>query len=156
MEEMHSAEMRLNELLQKWLRILRLEESWDVKLEIVMESSFQKTGDLDCTDKKAVLMLNGMNPKQENLEEVIVHELLHLKLYPLDQVTESLITSNYEEGSGAYHFAYTQFMVTLEVTVEELAKCFLLQYGDDREVSYGRCHTMKSYDELFEGLKPLE
>ena len=101
-------------------------------------------------------MLNGMNPKQENLEEVIVHELLHLKLYPLDQVTESLITSNYEEGSGAYHFAYTQFMVTLEVTVEELAKCFLLQYGDDRELSYGRCHTMKSYDELFEGLKPLE
>ncbi len=57
MEEMHSAEMRLNELLQKWRRILRLEESWDVKLEIVMESSFQKTGDLkvDCTDKKGLL-----------------------------------------------------------------------------------------------------
>ena len=35
-----------------------------------------------------------------------------------------------------------QFMVTLEVTVEELAKCFLKQYGEDREISYGRCHTM--------------
>ena len=52
--------------------------------------------------KKAILLLNGANPKQENLEEVIVHELLHLKLYPLDQVTESLITANYEEGSAAY------------------------------------------------------
>lgn len=158
MEERHSVETHLNELLCKWRRILRLEESWDVTLEIVMDSSFHKTGDfkVDCTDKKAILLLNGANPKQENLEEVIVHELLHLKLYPLDQVTESLITANYEEGSGAYSFAYTQFMVTLEVTVEELAKCFLKQYGEDREISYGRCHTMKSYDELFEGLKPLE
>lgn len=157
MEE-RCSEAHLNELLCRWRRILRLEESWDVKLEIVKDPSFRKTGDLkvDCTDKKAILLLNGLNPKQENLEEVIVHELLHLKLYPLDQVTESLITANYEEGSGAYHFAYTQFMVTLEVTVEELAKCFLKQYGEDRELSYGRCHTMKSYDELFEGLKPLE
>ena len=157
MEE-RCSEAHLNELLCRWRRILRLEESWDVKLEIVKDPSFRKTGDLkvDCTDKKAILLLNGLNPKQEHLEEVIVHELLHLKLYPLDQVTESLITPDYQEGSGAYSFAYTQFMVTLEVTVEELAKCFLKQYGEDRELSYGRCHTMKSYDELFEGLKPLE
>ncbi len=40
-------------------------------------------------------MLNAANPEQENLEEVIVHELIHLKMYPLDQVTESLITSHF-------------------------------------------------------------
>ena len=39
MEERHSVEAHLNELLCKWRRILRLEESWDVTLEIVMDSS---------------------------------------------------------------------------------------------------------------------
>ena len=75
---------------------------------------------------------NGV--KQENLEEVIVHELLHIKLYPLDQVCYSLITSNFEE----------------------LTKCFLLAFGENKQFSYGRCAGMKSYNELFDGLKPLE
>ncbi|WP_202615245.1 hypothetical protein [Traorella massiliensis] len=101
-------------------------------------------------------MLNERNPRQENFEEVIVHELLHLKLYPLDQITEGLIYSNYEEGSKAFDFAYAQFMTSLEITVEELTKCFLMQYGDNKELSYGRCKDMKSFDELFDGLKPLK
>lgn len=148
----------LKEVFEKWLEILRLNNNWDVKLELVNDPNFKKTGDfkVDCTDKKAVLLLNELNPKQENMEEVIVHELLHLKLYPLDQVTESLIISNYEENTGAYNFAYTQFMTTLEITVEELTKCFLQQYGENKELSFGRCKTMKSYDELFDGLKSLE
>ena len=84
-------------------------------------------------------MLNAANPKQENLEEVIVHELILLKMYPLDQVTESLITSHFEEGTPAWDFAYSQFFTALEITVEELAKCFLLEFGENRELSYGRC-----------------
>ena len=158
MEERHSVEAHLNELLCKWRRILRLEESWDVKLEIVMDSSFHKTGDfkVDCTDKKAILLLNGANPKQENLEEVIVHELMHLKMYPLDQVTESLIISHFEEGTPARDFAYRQFFTALEITVEELAKCFLLEFGEDRELSYGRCSLEKSFNELYDGLNNID
>ena len=149
---------RLQETFEKWLGILRLTESWDVRLELVDDPAFHKTGDfrVDCDDKKAVLLLNTQNPNQENPEEVIVHELLHLKLYPLDQVTESLITSNFPENTPGYDFAYTQFMHTLEVTVEELTKCFLQQFGSDKALSFGRCKGMKSYDELFAGLKPLE
>lgn len=64
-------------------------------------------------------MLNVINPKDENIEEVIVHELMHLKMYPLDQVTESLILSNFEEGTAAQDFAYRQFFTALEQTVEE-------------------------------------
>ena len=101
-------------------------------------------------------MLNAANPKQENLEEVIVHELMHLKMYPLDQVTESLITSHFEEGTPAWSFAYTQFFTVLEITVEELAKCFLLEFGEDRTLSYGRCDREKSFNELFEGLHNLD
>ena len=145
-------------LFDKWVRKLRIYPAWDVRLEWVEDPAWRKTGDIkiDCDDKKAVLLLNGVNPKQENLEEVIVHELFHLKMYPLDQTTESLITSCFPENSPAQDFAMTQFFTTLEQTVEELAKCFLLEFGENRELSFGRCKSKKSFNELFEGLKNLE
>ena len=149
---------QLHHLFEKWIKKLRITPAWDVKLEFVEEPTWPKTGDfkLDCDDRKALLLLNIASPKQENLEEVIVHELLHIKMYPLDQVTESLITSTFEEGSAAQDFAYTQFFTALEQTVEELTKCFLLEYGENRELSFGRCRGQKSYNELFDGLKPIE
>ena len=102
------------------------------------------------------MLLNVNNPKQENPEEVIIHELMHLKLYPLDQVTESLILSQFEEGTTACDFAYRQFFTALEQTVEELAKCFLLEFGEDRSFSFGRCKSMKSFNELYDGLKGMD
>lgn len=145
-------------IFERWLKILRLTESWDIVLELVDDEDFRKTGDLkiDPEDRKAILMLNARNPRQENPEEVICHELLHLKLYPLDQLTETLIDGHYESGSGAYDVVYTQFMVMLETTVEELTKCFLAQFGENKELSYGRCRGQKSFNELYDGLKPLE
>ena len=145
-------------LLDKYARKLRITPAWDVRLELVEDPAWRKTGDIkiDCDDKKAILMLNAVNPKQENLEEVIVHELMHLKMYPLDQVTESLIVSHLEEGTGAYDFAYRQFFTALEQTVEELAKCFLLEFGDNRSLSFGRCERQSSFDDLYRGLKNLE
>ena len=144
-------------LFDKWIEILRLKNVWDVKLELIDDESFWKTGDfkIDPDDRKAILMLNASNPKQENTEEVIVHELLHLKLYPLDQLTEGLIDGHYEADTAAYRTIYNQFMTMLEQTVEELTKCFLLTYGENRELSYGRCKTMKSFNDLYDGLKPL-
>ena len=53
-------------------------------------------------------------------------------MYPLDQVTESLIVNCFEEGLAASNFAYEQFFTTLEQTVEELAKCFLLEFGENK------------------------
>lgn len=145
-------------LFDKWARKLRIYPAWDVRLEWVEDPVWKKTGDIkiDCDDKKAILLLNGVNPKQENPEEVIVHELFHLKMYPLDQTTESLITSCFPENTPARDFAMTQFFMTLEQTVEELAKCFLLEFGENRELSFGRCKSKKSFNELFEGLNNLE
>lgn len=150
-------EEALQSLLEKWRGLLRLRESWDIRLELVDDEGFQKTGDfrIDPTDRKAILLLNRRNPRQENLEEVICHELLHLKLYPLDQLTEGLIDAHYPEGSPEYSAIYTQFMVNLEITVEELAKCWLEAFGEIKELSYGRCRGMKSFNELYDGLKPL-
>ena len=149
---------KLNELFEKWCKKLRIFPAWDVKLEFVDDPEWRKTGDfkIDCDDRKAILLLNTGNPKQENLEEVIVHELMHLKMYPLDQVTESLIMNTFEEGSAASNFAYQQFFCALEQTVEEMAKCFLLEFGENKNLSYGRCSGMKSFDELYEGLKNID
>lgn len=147
----------LEGLFRKWIGILRLSNAWDVKLELVDDPEFLKTGDfrVDCDDRKAVLLLNVRNPRQENPEEVIVHELMHLKLYPLDQLTEGLIDGHYKKGEPAYDVIYAQFMTMLEQTVEEMTKCLLGAFGENKELSYGRCKSMKSYDELYDGLKSL-
>ena len=144
-------------IFEKWRGLLRLRESWDVRLELIDDPEFRKTGDfkIDPNDRKAILMLNAQNPRQENPEEVICHELMHLKMYPLDQLTEGLILSQYEEGTPEYRAVYRQFMEHLEITVEELTKCWLVAFGGDKGLSFGRCREMKSFDELFDGLKPL-
>ncbi|MBO5569979.1 MAG: hypothetical protein J6A79_13750, partial [Clostridia bacterium] len=144
-------------LFDKYIKKLRITPEWDIKLELVEDPTWRKTGDfkIDCDDRKAILLLNVVNPKQENLEEVIVHELMHIKMYPLDQVTESLITNCFEEGSTASKFAYQQFFTALEQTVEELAKCFLLEFGDNKEFSFGRCQKGKSFNELYDGLNNI-
>ena len=148
----------IQSLVDKYSAKLRITPIWDIKIELVDDPAWRKTGDIkiDCDDRKAILMLNVLNPKRENLEEVIVHELMHLKMYPLDQVTESLITNAFEEGTAAQNFAYQQFFTALEQTVEELAKCFLLEIGENRDLSFGRCAEKKSFDELYNGLKALE
>lgn len=148
----------LSRLFEKWIVKLRITPAWDIRLEFVDDPSWRKTGDfkIDCDDRKAILQLNLQNPKQENLEEVIVHELMHIKMYPLDQVTESLILATFEEDSPAQRFAYNQFFPALEQTVEELTKCFLLEFGENRDFSYGRCKTQKSFNDLFDGLNNIE
>lgn len=149
---------KIQSLFEKWCKKLRLTPDWDIKLELVNDKNWTKTGDfkIDCTDKKAILLLNEENPKQENLEEVIVHELMHLKMYPLDQVTEGLILSIFEENTPACNFAYRGFFETLEQTVEELTKCFLFEFGENKEISFGRCNLKKSFTEMYDGLKNLE
>lgn len=145
-------------LFEKYCQKLRITPAWDVKLQFVDDPAWPKTGDfkIDCDDRKAILLLNAVNPRQENIEEVIVHELMHIKLYPLDQVTESLITSHFKEGTPAWDFACRQFFTALEQTVEELAKCFLLEFGENKDFSFGRCDRMKSFNDLYDGLRSIE
>ena len=150
--------MDIDAVFEKWCRKLRISPQWDIKLQMVDDPTWRKTGDfkIDPSDRKAILLLNRANPKQENMEEVSVHELMHIKMYPLDQVCESLITSTFEEGSAAWNFAYSEFFENLEITVEELTKCFLLEFGENRTLSYGRCEKQKSFNELFDGLQKIE
>ena len=130
----------MQKYLDKWQVILRLQD-WDIKLQTVGHD-WRKTGDIkiDVCDKNAVLLINTFNPKQTNLEELIIHELLHLKLYGMDQTLEKYLNALYGEDGGdpKRDIAYGDFMVLLESTVNDLAKSFLSQGGDDKELSFGR------------------
>ncbi len=150
-------QLEVQHLFEYWCQKLRLVPGWDVKLEWINDPAWTKTGDfkVDCADKKALLLLNALNPKSENFEEVIVHELMHLKMYPLDQFTESMIWTTFPEDSPARNLAYYNFFETLEQTVEELTKCYLLEFGDNKNLSFGRCQQQKSFDTLYEELKNL-
>lgn len=135
--------------LRKWQDVLRLRD-WDIKYEIV-NTEWRKTGDIkiDVTDRKAILMINNYNPKQTNLEALIIHELLHLKLWGMDQMIEQLLYSVFgqDENDPKFNFAYDQFMNVLETTVEDLAKSFLTLGGENKEISFGRVQQ-QVYKEL--------
>ena len=130
---------RVAELLTKWQDILRLKD-WDIKIEVAPRE-WRKSGDIkiDSEDRKAVLLVNE-RPKSGNLEELVVHELLHLKLWDMDQMIEDLINLVYgtDEKDPKREFAYGQFMRTLEATVEDLTKGYLAAYGCEEELSFGR------------------
>ncbi len=131
---------KIEDHLKKWQNILRLRD-WDIIVRIV-ETKWRKSGDIkvDLEDKKAVLLIN-QNPKTcENVEELVIHELLHLKLYGMDQMIENLLSAVYgrKEDDAKREFAYTQFMILLESTVEDLAKGYLAAIGSREALSLGR------------------
>jgi len=127
------------EILARWQPILRLAD-WDIDLRLVT-GSWRKSGDVkvDLDDRKAVLLLNAA-PRSENAEETIVHELVHLRLYALDQMLVQLLDAVF--GSDAAEprreFAETSFMTLLESTTEDLAKALLAASGNRAPPSFGR------------------
>ncbi|MBW9158556.1 hypothetical protein [Clostridium tagluense] len=133
----------LEGLINKWQIILRLMD-WDIKLQIV-DKEWRKSGDIkiDIDDKKAVMLINN-NPKSTNLEELVVHELLHLKLWGMDQMIEGFINGVFGEKDDDIkkEFAMNQFFILLESTVEDLTKGFLKANGCDQELSFGRLQKL--------------
>jgi hypothetical protein len=129
---------KIEELLDKWQAVLRLRD-WDIVVRMV-GPKWRKSGDIkiDLEDKKAVLLINS-NPKSDNLEELVVHELLHLKLYRLDQMLEDLLTGVFGKRTDSKReFAFGQFMTVLESTVEDLTKACLDCSGSTEPLSFGR------------------
>ena len=130
----------IEKYLRKWQERLRLKD-WDIKLQLINQE-WNKTGDIkiDMTDKKAIVMINNYNPKENNLEPVIIHELLHLKLWGMDQMIEQLmyLVFGKDENDPKFDFAYTQFMNILESTVEDLSESFLTLDGEDKKISFER------------------
>jgi hypothetical protein len=85
-------------------------------------------------------MVNVCDPIHTNLEEIVIHELLHLKLYAMDQTIEKYLNAVYgaDESCPRRELAYGDFMVLLESTVHDLTKSFLALGGEDKTLSFGR------------------
>lgn len=126
--------------LDKWQEILSLKD-WTIKIKEV-DKEWRKSGDIkiDSDNMQAILMLNTYNPKRNNLEALIVHELLHLKLWGMDQMIEELINTVFgqDPSDPKYQFAFRKFMGVLEPTVEHLALAYMSLGGDDMSESFSR------------------
>ncbi len=126
-------------VLARWQPTLRLAD-WDIDLRLV-KGDWRKSGDVkvDLDDRKAVLLLNT-EPRSENLEETIVHELVHLRLYALDQMLVELLDAVFgtDADEPRRAFAETRFMTLLESTTEDLAKALLAASGSPARLSFGR------------------
>jgi hypothetical protein len=127
------------DLLARWQPILRLAD-WDIDLRLVT-TPWRKSGDIkvDLDDRKAVLLLNA-EPRSENLEETIVHELIHLRLFAMDQMLVTLLDAVFgaDADDPKRVFAETQFMTLLESTTEDLAKALLSASASAAPLSFGR------------------
>jgi len=127
------------DILARWQPILRLAD-WDIDLRLVT-TPWRKSGDIkvDLDDRKAVLLLNA-EPRSENLEETIVHELIHLRLYAMDQMFVILLDAVFgaDPDDPKREFAETQFMTLLESTTEDLAKALLAASASAAPLSFGR------------------
>ena len=126
-------------LLARWQPILRLAD-WDIDLRLVA-APWRKSGDVkvDLDERKAVLLLKA-EQAPAHLEEVVVHELIHLRLYAMDQMLVQLLDAVF--GSDADEprraFAETQFMTLLESTTEDLAKALLAASGSSAPLTFER------------------
>lgn len=125
--------------LEKWQPVLRLQD-WDIKIRIV-DTPWRKSGDIkiDECNRQAILMLNGYNPRVSNVEEVIIHELIHVKLWKMDQMIERLINCCYtsDESDPKREFVYEEFMIALESTTQDLTKAYVTLGAEDKEIPYG-------------------
>jgi hypothetical protein len=131
---------KVQNYVDKWQDILRLRD-WDIKLEFVT-NEWHKTGDvkIDQADKTAIMLINNRNPKVTNIEEVVIHELLHIKLWGMDQMIENLLHCVYgeDEADPKLAFATTQFMEMLEATAQDLTKAYRDLGAEDKSVCFGR------------------
>lgn len=116
-------------------------DDWNIKLEFV-EHDWKNTGNVkvDEEGKTAIVYLNIFNPKMENLEQVLIRELCHVKLWKLDTFCESLLDSTFKDkNSKEYKFGYDMFMVALERTTEEFAKTYTKLLAKNKSLSFNRC-----------------
>jgi hypothetical protein len=113
----------------RWQEILRLRD-WDIR-SMIVEKPWRKTGDvkIDTSNRMAMVMINGVADPSV-LEEVVVHELVHVKLYGLDQMIEALMDILYADDMDARKkLNHAFFMELLEETTEDLAKGYLEAAG---------------------------
>lgn len=84
----------------------------------------------------------------ENVNSIFNKWLDILRLKNNWDIKLELIDGHYNVDSPEYNTICTQFMTMLEQTVEELTKCFLLQYGNNKDYhteDVRQCNLLMNY-----------
>lgn len=144
-------EEQIRQLLIKWQEIIRFQD-WDIK-PVLVKQNWRKSGDIkiDRVNQMAALMIHESVPEPQ-LEEVIVHELLHLRLYGMDQLLQETINILFgtDDTDTKKHFAMNTFYLELESTVENLTKAMLTAHGKQTDFWFNRVNRQIE-DELKTG-----
>ncbi len=94
-------EGRLREIMTKWQGILGFSD-WDLKLEMVDFRRERQSGDIKIDEpNQQALVLMAREPFREDEELTLVHELVHLRLWKLDQMIEELIGLAFGDEASA-------------------------------------------------------
>ena len=113
----------LDELLMYWKKRLLL-NNWDLSIELVefARQDYPQNGDIRIypKEKKAIVLISHKPIKDE--EYIIVHELVHLMIFNLDNYYENLVLKESTRKLEDYHNQYKQI---LEDTVDHLAKAYI-------------------------------
>lgn len=132
-------EKMISEYLDKWKPLLSL-SNWDIR-PIVVEKEWRKSGDVKIDESNrmaAVMIRSDLDPAF--LEQVVVHELLHIKLWGLDQMIEESLNALFgkEDSEGKRVFGQGQFMNELETTVQDLTRALLEASGFEGDYLFNR------------------
>lgn len=119
---------QLEHLTRQWQDLLGLTD-WTIRLELVNFTRPHQSGDIkvDPVHKSALLLLSRTPFRDE--EETIVHELVHVVLWPLDTVAMDLVEVTGPSGSPAREFAQSSVFRALEPVTEQLARALLAARG---------------------------
>jgi len=126
---------KLTQLARHWQVILGLSD-WTIRVELVEFSRPWQSGDIkvDAVSRSALLLL-ARSPFRDE-EETLVHELVHLVLWPLDLVTMDLVEVVGPEASAAREFAQSAVFRALEPVTEQLAQGLLKAQGKSRHPAW--------------------
>ena len=129
----------ISEYLDKWKPLLSLSD-WDIR-PVIVQKKWRKSGDvkIDSSNRMAaVLIRSDLDPIF--LEQVVIHELLHIKLWGLDQMIEESLNALFDENDseGKRYYAQGQFMEELETTTQDLTRALLDASGFEGEYMFNR------------------
>lgn len=117
--------------IDKWRKILQIEPRWKIRFEIKNSPSEMSEGYNDaqaCVDVEssyfsATIEFNAAEIAENELDEVVLHELLHIILEPLSCVAACGLGKKYEEMNTTL----------TESTIERLSSGYLNLYHKKRK-----------------------
>jgi hypothetical protein len=140
--------------IDKWKQPFSLSD-WDIR-PVVVEPPWRKSGDvkIDESNRMAALMVRS-DLEPSFLEEVVVHELLHIKLWGLDQMLEGALNALFGEDleEGKRTFAQDRFMDQLETVTQDITRAIMSASGHEGEYMFDR--VQRQVDEEVDGKRTV-